>query len=193
MRSQSRQIITLPDPPAPETEGESELRRRFSTRVDSALRRFVLALELDEDVEPGLLRARQTARWLPRLAPGVLIMTIVTAWLGGWKNWDDLLPALIVLGSGLILIGVVYLITQMRLAAARNAILDKLEESTATLREMLSEQLKEEVTHAFTKSRETLEPLQTAALQTEQDGALRLERLRRLGESFEGLEKQVSA
>jgi hypothetical protein len=122
----------------------------------------------------------------------VLIMTIVTAWLGGWKNWDDLLPALIVLGSGLMLIGVVYLITQMRLAAARNAILDKLEESTATLREMLSEQLKEEVTHAFTKSRETLEPLQTAALQTEQDGALRLERLRRLGESLEGLEKQVA-
>ncbi len=192
VRSQSRQIITLPDPPAPETEGESELRRRFSTRVDSALRRFVLALELDEDVEPGLLRARQTARWLPRLVPGVLVMTIVTAWLGGWKYWDDLLPALIVLGSGLMLIGVVYLITQMRLAAARNAILDKLEESTTTLREMLSEQLKEEVMHAFTKSRETLEPLQAAALQTEQDGALRLERLRRLGESFEALEKQVA-
>ena len=186
VRSQSRQIIALPEPPIPE--GESELRRRFTTRIDSALRRFVLALELDEDVEPGLLRARQTARWLPRLAPLVLMMTLITAWLGDW----DPVPALIMLGSGLMLLAVVYLITQMRLAAARNAILDKLEESTATLREMLAEQLKEEVSHAFAKSRETLEPLQASALQTEQDGAFRLERLRRLGESFEALSRQVA-
>jgi hypothetical protein len=47
------------------------------------------------------------------------------------------------------------------------------------------------VRHAFEKSREILEPLQTAALQTEQDGALRLDRLRRLGDSFQALEKQV--
>jgi hypothetical protein len=187
VRSQCRQIITLPEPPAQESDGESELRRRFSTRIDSALRRFVLALELDEDVEPGLLRARQTARWLPRLAPVVLILSIATAWLGDW----DPIPASIMFGSGLMLLTVVYLLTQMRLAAARNAILDKLEESTATLREMLSDQLKEEVNHVFEKSREILQPLQTAALQTEQDGALRLERLRRLGESFEALEKQV--
>jgi hypothetical protein len=147
----------------------------------------VLALELDEDVEPGLLRARQTARWLPRLAPVILLLTAATAWLGDW----DPVPAVIMFGSGLMLLAVVYLLTQMRLAAARNAILDKLEESTATLREMLAEQLKEEVRHAFEKSREILEPLQTAALQTEQDGALRLDRLRRLGDSFQALEKQV--
>jgi hypothetical protein len=187
VRSQCRQIITLPEPPAHEIDGASELRRRFSTRIDSALRRFVLALELDEDVEPGLLRARQTARWLPRLAPVVLILSIGTAWLGDW----DPVPTSIMFGSGLMLLTVVYLLTQMRLAASRNAILDKLEESTATLREMLSDQLKEEVNHVFEKSREILQPLQTAALQTEQDGALRLERLRRLGESFEALEKQV--
>jgi len=188
VRSQSRQIITLPEPSAQENEGESELRRRFTTRIDSALRRFVLALELDEDVEPGLLRARQTARWLPRLVPVVILLTVVTAWLGDW----DPIPASIIFGSGLMLLAVVYLLTQMRLAAARNAILDKLEESTATLREMLSEQLKGEVSHAFEKAREILQPLQTAALQTEQDGALRLERLRRLGESFEALARQVT-
>jgi hypothetical protein len=34
-------------------EEESELRRRFGTHVDSSLRRFVIGLQLDEDIEPG--------------------------------------------------------------------------------------------------------------------------------------------
>jgi predicted nuclease with TOPRIM domain len=85
------------------------------------------------------------------------------------------------------LVAVVYLLTQMRLASARNAILDKLEESTGTLREMLAEQLREETNHAFSKARELLEPLQNETATVEEDAAQRMERLRRLGDSLESL------
>ena len=76
-------------------------------------------------------------------------------------------------------LGVFFLITQMRLAGARNAILDKLEESSATLREMLATQLTEEVAHVFERFAELLTPLQCDLQQREQDAALRAERLRR--------------
>ena len=184
MRSQSRQVLPLPEGFGENDDrsgAESELRRRFTTRIDSALRRFVQALRLDDDIEPGIQRARQTARWLPLLIPLVAVLAGVAGWLGGWQ------AATIVTGSGAMLVAVVYLITQMRLASARNAILDKLEESTGTLREMLAEQLREETNHAFSKARELLEPLQNATSTVEQDAAQRMERLRRLGESLETL------
>ena len=120
-------------------------------------------------------------RWLPILIPIVAILAGVAGWLGGWQ------AAAIVTGSGAMLLAVVYLITQMRLASARNAILDKLEESTGTLREMLAEQLREETNHAFSKARELLEPLQNETATVEQDAAQRMERLRRLGDSLETL------
>jgi uncharacterized protein with NRDE domain len=90
------------------------------------------------------------------------------------------------------ILGVVFLLTQMRLANARNAILDKLEESTATLREMLTTQVKEEVEHAFARFLEVLNPAQSDAMQREQDSGVNVERLRRLAESFETLERRVA-
>ncbi|MBK8091905.1 MAG: dynamin family protein [Verrucomicrobiaceae bacterium] len=166
-------------------DGESELRRRFTTRIDSALRRFVLGLRLDEDIEPGLLRARETARWLPRLAPVVILVVLLAGLLGDWQK------ALILLLAGLMLLGMLFIVTQMRLAAARNAILDKLEESSATLREMLATQLKEEVGHGFSRFKDLLTPLQADALQQEQSAALQAERLRHLAESFATLVTKV--
>ena len=184
VRSQGRQVLPLPEAFGANDDrsgAESELRRRFTTRIDSALRRFVLALRLDDDIDPGIQRARQTARWLPILIPLVALLAGVAGWLGGWQ------AAAIVTGSGAMLVAVVYLLTQMRLASARNAILDKLEESTGTLREMLAEQLQEETTHAFSRARELLEPLQNETSTVEQDAAQRMERLRRLGDSLETL------
>ena len=63
--------------------------------------------------------------------------------------------------DGAMLVAVVYLITQMRLASARNAILDKLEESTGTLREMLAEQLREERRGGWRRSASGVSPTST--------------------------------
>lgn len=166
-------------------EEESELRRRFGTHVDSSLRRFVIGLKLDEDIEPGLESARVTARWLPRLIVPVILGTALCGWL------DDLTSAGIALGAGLLLMAVVYLLTQVRLATARNAILDKLEESSAKLREMLSKQVTEDVTNSFTKFLDTLNPAQASAAQLEHEQAAHVERLQQLSDSFSVIEEQI--
>lgn len=166
-------------------EEESELRRRFGTHVDSSLRRFVIGLELDNDIEPGLENARVTARWLPRLVLPVIIATVLCGW------FDDMTSAAIALGAGLLLLAVVYLLTQVRLSNARNAILDKLEESSITLRGMLFKQVTDDVTNAFTKFLDTLNPAQANAAQVEQEQTTYVERLRQLSESFDALDQQI--
>ncbi len=166
-------------------EEESELRRRFGTHVDSSLRRFVIGLKLDEDIEPGLERARVTARWLPRLILPVIIATVLCGWL------DDLVSAAIAFGAGLLLLTVVYLLTQIRLANSRNAILDKLEESSVTLRETLSKQVTEDVTASFTKFLDTLNPAQANAAHVEREQSTQVERLRQLADSFSILDQQI--
>ncbi len=168
-------------------EEESELRRRFGTHVDSSLRRFVIGLQLDEDIEPGLESARVTARWLPRLIIPIILSTALSAWL------DGPISAAIAFSAGLLLLGVVYLLTQIRLANARNSILDKLEESSATLREMLSRQVTEDVTASFTKFLDTLNPAQASAAQLEQEQSTHVERLRHLADSFTVIDHQIQA
>ncbi len=187
MRHQAAGHLPLGEPilPPADTQAESELRRRFTARIDSALRRFVLALRLDEDIEPGLIKARESARWLPRLAPLVAVGVAGGGFFNGW------LGAGICLAIGLMFLGVFFLITQMRLAGARNAILDKLEESSATLREMLATQLTEEVAHVFERFAELLTPLQCDLQQREQDAALRAERLRRQETALQELAAKV--
>jgi hypothetical protein len=166
-------------------EEESELRRRFGTHVDSSLRRFVIGLQLDAGIEPGLEHARVTARWLRFLIVPVLIATAVTAWL------DGAVGAGIALGAGVLLLAVVYLLTQVRLSNARNAIFDKLEESSATLRAQLSKQVTDDVTAAFTRFLDTLNPAQADAAEAEKEQAAQVERLRLLGDSFSTLEQQI--
>ncbi|MDZ4402439.1 dynamin family protein [Prosthecobacter sp.] len=166
-------------------EEESELRRRFGTHVDSSLRRFVIGLKLDEDIEPGLESARVTARWLPRLVLPVVIATALCGW------FDGMTSAGIAAGAGVLLLAVVYLLTQVRLSNARNAILDKLEESSVTLRDMLSKQVTEDVTAIFTKFLDTLNPAQANAVHVEREQSTHVERLRQLAESFDGLDKQI--
>ncbi|HEY1048148.1 MAG TPA: dynamin family protein, partial [Prosthecobacter sp.] len=166
---------------------ESELRRRFGTHVDSSLRRFVLGLKLDEDIEPGLERARSTARWVPRLLPLAVIAIALCAWL------DGLVGASIATGAAAMLLMAVYLMTQIRLSTARNAILDKLEISSATLRETLSKQVRGDVTEVFAKFVDLLDPAQSNAAQLEQDHAVHVARLRRLTDSLSDLDHQIQS
>lgn len=168
-------------------EEESELRRRFGTHVDSSLRRFVLSLKLDEDIEPGLERARRTARWIPRLLPLGIIAVALCAWL------DGLVGASIATGAAAMLLMAVYLMTQIRLSTARNAILDKLELSSASLRETLSKQVRGDVTDVFAKFVDILDPAQSNAAQLEQDHAVHVNRLRRLTDSLSDLDRQIQS
>lgn len=166
---------------------ESELRRRFSTHIDSSLRRFVLGLELDGSIEPGLAGARATARWIPRL----IAPLVVGIGVAGWQ--EGLVGAGIATGGGILLLLAIYLLTQVRLSSARNAILDKLEVSSATLREMLTKQVREDVTHVFAAFVDVLKPAQEEAVRLEQAHAVHVERTRHLTESFAELEQQSRA
>ncbi len=166
---------------------ESELRRRFGTHVDSSLRRFVISLKLDADIEPGIERARRTARWVPRLIPVVLLAAGFCGWL------DSMNAAGIAAAAGAMLVGVVYLVTQLRLSSSRNAILDKLEQSSATLREMLSRQVTEDVSNHFAKFLDTLNPAQADAAHSEREQAAHVERLSRLAGSFDELDRQIAS
>ncbi|MBB5034490.1 dynamin family protein [Prosthecobacter vanneervenii] len=166
-------------------EDESELRRRFGTHIDSSLRRFVIGLQLDEGIEPGLENARVTARWFTRLIAPVILAPAITAWL------DGPVGAAIALGAGLLLLAVVYLLTQVRLSQSRNAILDKLEESSVTLRALLHKQVTDDVTASFTRFLDTLTPAQADAARVEQEQSTQVERLRLLGDSFTALEHQI--
>jgi GTPase SAR1 family protein len=166
---------------------ESELRRRFGTHVDSSLRRFVIGLKLDEDIEPGIEKARRTACWMRRLALPVLLATGLCGWLDGWEG------AGIAAGAGVLLRAVVYLLTQIRLNSARNAILDKLEQSSITLRDMLAKQVTEDVTAIFGKFLGTLDPAQAGAAQLLQEQSSHAARLQQLANSFDALEQQVQA
>lgn len=166
-------------------EDESELRRRFGTHIDSSLRRFVISLQLDEGIEPGLENARVTARWFTRLIAPVILAPAITAWL------DGPIGAAIAFGAGLLLLAVVYLLTQVRLSQSRNAILDKLEESSVTLRALLHKQVTDDVTASFTRFLDTLTPAQADAARVEQEQATQVERLRLLGDSFTALEHQI--
>ena len=186
--AQGRGILFPMDVPLPVhdyDEEESELRRRFGTRVDSALRRFVIGLKLDEDIEPGLEHARRTARWLPRLILPVVIISARCGWL------DGIMSAGIAAGAGVLLLAVVYLLTQVRLSNARNAIFDKLEESSVTLRDLLSKQVTEDVTNIFAKFLDTLNPAQADAAHVQREQSTHVERLRQLADSFDVIDKQI--
>ena len=188
MYAQGRGILFPMDVPLPVhdyDEEESELRRRFGTRVDSALRRFVIGLKLDEDIEPGLEHARRTARWLPRLILPVVIISALCGWL------DGIMSAGIAAGAGVLLLAVVYLLTQVRLSNARNAIFDKLEESSVTLRDLLSKQVTEDVTNIFAKFLDTLNPAQADAAHVQREQSTHVERLRQLADSFDVIDKQI--
>lgn len=188
LHAQGRGILFPTDAVVPSHdygEEESDLRRQFSTHVDSSLRRFVIGLNLDEDIEPGLEHARRTARWLPRLVLPVLTVTGVLGWFDGWMSGG------IAAGAGALLLVAVYLLTQVRLNGARNAILDKLEQSSITLREMLSKQVTDDVTGLFTKFLDHLNPAQAGAAHLEREYDTHAERLRSLTDSFIALEKQI--
>lgn len=146
--------------PAPE-DYHLELRRHFTARVDSAIRRFVVGLDLDHTIEPGLKKAVARARVVPRLIAPVLIGTALTFWFAGGIS-----AAAVAIG-GLLSLLAFYLLTKAALNATRRELIDKLDASSTQLHDLLSKHVTEEVKTAFGQFQDLLIPAGKATAERE--------------------------
>lgn len=167
------------------TESDPEIRRLFSAHIDSTIRRFVLGLQLDQAIEPGLLAARRRARWVPWLSlPTVL--GIGAAWY-----FEGPLGAGIAAAAGLLLVGAAFLIAQAALNTARRSLVDRLERSALSLRDMLTSQVQLDVETLFSRFLPILGPAQEQAAVREQQMHAQTERLRVMFEEIEVVEQEL--
>jgi GTPase SAR1 family protein len=185
MHSQGRGSLFPADAPLP-TETDPELRRLFSAHIDSTIRRFVLSLKLDEAIEPGLIKARKRARWVPWLIIPVLL-SVGVAWF-----LDGPMGAAISAGGGFLLLGFALLIAQSALNQTRSELVDRLENSTKTLREMLLAQVQSDVEALFARFLPLLEPAQIEANERERLMHGKTDRLDHLTESFNIFQRELS-
>lgn len=183
--SQGRGTLFPADHPLP-VDSDPELRRLFSAHIDSTIRRFVLGLKLDQAIEPGLMKARKRARWVPWLLLPVLA-GVAAAWY-----FDGPIGAAISASGGMLLLGFALLITQSALNHTRSELVDRLETSTMTLRDMLLTQVHSDVESLFSRFLPMLEPAQKEAAEREQllDG--QTERLESLTASFHAFQRELS-
>lgn len=170
--------------PAPE-EYHLELRRHFTARVDSAIRRFVVGLDLDQSIEPGLKKAAARARVVPRLVAPVLIATALAFWFMGG------ISAAAVAGAGLLCLLAFYLMTKAALNATRRDLIDKLDASSTQLHDLLSKHVTEEVETAFGKFQDLLLPAGKATAEREQNLEHHTASLAELEARFETLHKSL--
>ncbi len=120
-----------------------EAKRRFISKVESTLRRFVLGIEIEPTVEPGLKSTRALARRFPWIIGALALVSMVLMWFMGWKV--GLTGALITLATG----GGMLLMIRSQLANTLSALLERFEASRAGLRQMLDDQTRQETEHAF--------------------------------------------
>jgi hypothetical protein len=161
LHAQGKGRLFAADEPAP-AGPDPDLRRLFGVHIDSTIRRFVLGLELDRALEPGLVAARKRARWVPWLLFPVLA-AIGAAWF-----FEGPAGAGIAAGAGVLILGFAFFIAQAALSRTRRLLLDKLDESVATLRQMLADQVRGDVETLFGKFISLLAPAAEESLRREQ-------------------------
>jgi len=120
-----------------------EARRRFIAKIDSTLRRFVLGLQIQETLAPGLVRSCQQSRRLPWLL-GPLVVSTGAAfyWLGWQVGW-------IGVGTTLFMALVLLLMLRSGLRSTRRKLAEQFDTARDALREMLRTQVVDETEHAF--------------------------------------------
>lgn len=185
MYSQGRGTLFPADTPLP-TETDPELRRLFAVHIDSTIRRFVLGLRLDDAIEPGLIKARKRARWVPWLVLPV-ILAVAAAWY-----FDGPIGAAISAGGGLLLLGFALLIAQAALNHTRGQLVDRLESSTVKLRDMLANQVQSDVETLFARFLPLLQPAQHEADARERLFQSQGERLQALSDSFHSFQRELT-
>ncbi|MCP5556385.1 MAG: dynamin family protein [Verrucomicrobiaceae bacterium] len=186
LRSLGKDTLFLAsDTSAAEAEYEQDLPRRFTSRIDSTIRRFVIGLKLDESIEPGLKRAQGRARLVPWLIAPTL------AAIGAGYFFEGPLTASLALIAGLLIIGFFFMLTKATLSATRHQLIDKLDESAGTLRTMLGEQITDDVEAAFNRFLNILNPAQEEVEQRIKLLSGQMKKLTDLEASLRGLEQHL--
>lgn len=162
-----------------------ELRRHFTARVDSAIRRFVVNLTLDESIEPGLKKAVRRARMVPRLIIPILAGSAAAFYFGG------LTSALAVAGAGLLCLLSFYLLTKVALTTTQRELIDKLDASSSQLHDLLTQHVTEETQAAFSRFLAILQPAQQSTSSREKKLEQQATQLADLGQRFEEIDKTL--
>lgn len=176
----------LDDAASPEEQEEREhARRRFQSRLESALRRFVLGLHLTETLEPTAASTRISAGRLPVTLLVLMVLTGVAAWFFGWQG------GAIGLGVSAFIMGVLMLRIRVALSRACRKFAAQMDEARPTLRTLITEQLDEEVQSAYGRFSAQTEPEVEAAAVNEVQVRASDSQLKALHQSLERLAGQL--
>lgn len=156
LHHQGRGVLFEPDEPLPLAPDE-DARRLFSVRMEGALRRFVLGLDLDGLLRPGLAVARRRARWIQRLFVPLPPAVAAAAYFLGWME------AGLTACAGLLLPGTAFLASLNALSGARRRLSERLETSLPQLRDLLAGQVQGDVETVFARFLPLLEPVRARA------------------------------
>lgn len=162
-----------------------EARRRFTSKVESSLRRFVLGLKIQETLEPGLAKSRKLARMIPRVAALLLVLAGGVFWLTGWQGGVAAIGLAVAISLALLL--------RLRnlLSALHHKVFDQFEEERDRLRTGLRDQARDETEHAFSVFTRILEPsMQDLKLSAERSQQ-QLARLQELQHSMQKLGEEL--
>jgi small GTP-binding protein len=117
--------------------------RRFQAKIDSALRRFVISLKMNEVLEPAAIESRILAKQVPLLAiSGVVISGVISYTVG-------LLPGAIAATASALLLGLWLLRISGHLSAALCLLEEQFNSARTVLRDTLRDQMAEETQNAY--------------------------------------------
>ena len=120
-----------------------EARRRFISKVESTLRRFVLSIEINSTLEPGLKSTRLIAKRFPWVIATLALICGGLGWFSGWQACAG--GAAVTLLTG----GMMLFFMRSRLRGTLKVLVSRFEAARATLRQMLDDQTRSETEHAF--------------------------------------------
>jgi len=178
----------LDDPASLEEQEErTHARRRFQSRLESALRRFVLGLHLSETIEPAAAATRASAALTPAILIVLLVLTGVAAWFFGMQG------AAIGLCATALITGVHLLRIRLALSRACMKFEEQMDQARPMLRTLITEQLNEEVQGAYSSFAALTTPeVEAAAINEEQVRASDTQ-LKALHQSLERLAGQLQS
>ena len=121
----------------------AEAKLRFTSKVESALRRFVQGLKIDESLEPGLERSRARARRFPWLIAPLALGAIAAWYFLGWQIGGACIGGVLVLAMLLLLA------LRIGLRGTLRRLAFQFDDARDLLRASLDEQTREETENAF--------------------------------------------
>ena len=146
-------------------EGEDvslETRRRFFSKFETALRRFVLGLQIQETLEPGLALSRKRARRMPWLVAPLLPASAAAWAVFGWP------AGLAAVGFTALLFLVLMLVLRAGLHRTLALLAIQFEDARDTLHNFMKEHAREETENAFGVFSRILEPARDGLEQEEE-------------------------